>query len=81
MFKYKYRQVQWDVKTAQRANIRANKAGGAWDWDELANAFDAPDLLEWGLVTNNVRIACHKCNWERDWQRWLAELEKRLMRK
>jgi hypothetical protein len=41
--------VMWDERTAEEANIRANKAGGSWDWDSLANGFDVPDLLEWGF--------------------------------
>lgn len=49
-------------------------------WTDIPD-MQCPHCHKWGLVTNNVRIACHKCNWERDWQRWLAELEKRLMRK
>ena len=31
--RFAYRAVRWDEETARRANIRANMAGGAWDWD------------------------------------------------
>ena len=32
-------------------NIRLNANTGAWDWDELANNWDAKDLEDWGLDT------------------------------
>jgi DNA modification methylase len=47
--KYTYRQVRWDTKTAEKANIVANKAGGTWDFDILADNFELDDLLEWGF--------------------------------
>jgi DNA modification methylase len=47
--KYTYRQVRWDAKTAEKANIVANKAGGTWDFDILADNFELDDLLEWGF--------------------------------
>lgn len=42
--RYTYRQVVWDADKCERANIIANKAGGVWDFDVLANQFDF-DLL------------------------------------
>lgn len=47
--KYSYRAVAWDERTCEQANIVANKAGGSWDWDVLANEFDVADLLDWGF--------------------------------
>lgn len=47
--RYTYRQVRWDAKTAEKANIVANKAGGTWDFDILANEFELDDLLDWGF--------------------------------
>jgi DNA modification methylase len=47
--KYNYRQVRWDARQCEKANIVANKAGGAWDFDVLANEFEMGDLLEWGF--------------------------------
>jgi DNA modification methylase len=41
--------VRWDERQAEKANIVANKAGGGWDFDTLANEFDTTDLLEWGF--------------------------------
>lgn len=29
--------------------IKDNVSGGEWDWDILANEWDAPELVEWGL--------------------------------
>jgi len=46
--RFSYRAVRWDEATARRANIRANLAGGAWDWDILSS-WDAPDLIEFGF--------------------------------
>ena len=47
--KYTYRQVRWDTKTAEKANIVANKAGGTWDFDILGNEWEIDELLEWGF--------------------------------
>mgnify|MGYP002639517012 CR=1 FL=1 len=47
--KYSYRQVRWDEKTAEEANIVANKAGGTWDFDILGNEWEIDELLEWGF--------------------------------
>lgn len=54
--KYTYRAVMWDDKTREEANIRANKAGGSWDFDMLANEFEIPDLLEWGFSADELGI-------------------------
>lgn len=48
--RYAYRAVRWDDKTREEANIRANKAGGDWDKDTLANEFELDDLLNWGFT-------------------------------
>lgn len=29
---------------------------GQWDWDALANAFDVPDLLEWGFEERDLQL-------------------------
>ena len=47
--KFAYRAVRWDAETAEKANVVANKAGGTWDFDILANEFELDDLLEWGF--------------------------------
>lgn len=47
--RYSYRQVRWDEKQCEKANIIANKAGGSWDFDCLANSFEVTDLIEWGF--------------------------------
>jgi hypothetical protein len=38
-----------DGREVEELNIRLNKNTGAWDFDVLANAWDVPDLLEWGF--------------------------------
>ena len=47
--KYNYRQVRWTAEQCEKANIVANKAGGTWDFDILANEWEKDDLLEWGF--------------------------------
>jgi len=47
--RYAYRRVRWTQKQCERANIIANKAGGSWDYDVLANEFDLIDLFDWGF--------------------------------
>jgi hypothetical protein len=47
--RYNYRLVDWDERTCEEANILANKAGGNWDFDILANEFQTEDLLDWGF--------------------------------
>lgn len=47
--RYTYRLVDWDEKMAERANVTANKLGGKFDFDILANQFEFDDLLEYGF--------------------------------
>jgi hypothetical protein len=47
--KYNYRQVRWDEEQLARANLAANKMGGAWDFDILANEFEEEVLLAGGF--------------------------------
>lgn len=47
--KYAYRKVDWTQEQCKKANITANKLGGEFDWDELANSFDVEELTEWGF--------------------------------
>lgn len=46
--RYNYRQVRWTPEWCERGNIIANKAGGEWDFDILANEFEIPMLLDTG---------------------------------
>lgn len=47
--RFSYRQVDWTEDQCKKANITANKIGGNWDWDVLANSFDMEDLIDWGF--------------------------------
>jgi len=47
--RFSYREVEWDSKKTARANIIANKVGGFWDNDVLANQFDIEDLKSAGF--------------------------------
>jgi hypothetical protein len=53
---FKYRQVRWDADTRRRANIRANAAGGVWDFDVIANAWDTAELQGWGLDAEALAV-------------------------
>ena len=46
---YAYRQVRWTPEQCRQANIIANKAGGTWDFDMLANTFEVDELLTLGF--------------------------------
>lgn len=48
--RFNYRIVDWDEKTAELANLVANKAGGKWDYEALANDFELDLLLEVGFT-------------------------------
>jgi hypothetical protein len=67
--RYSYRQVDWDDAKARRGNIRANVAGGDWDWDILANAWDAGELMEWGFDEDLLK------DWGQDYSALSAMLE------
>ena len=54
--RYGYRQVRWTEEQAAKANVVANRSGGDWDWDVLANEFDVGDLLEWGFEEGEFGI-------------------------
>ena len=43
--KYAYREVDWDEKTAESANIRANKIGGMFDFDRSKLVTQEAELL------------------------------------
>lgn len=47
--RFNYRRVDWTEEQCRKANITANKLGGSWDWDKLANEFDIPELTDWGF--------------------------------
>lgn len=55
--KYAYRQVRWTEKQCEKANIIANKSGGGWDFDTLANQWNTEDLLQWGFSEYELQIA------------------------
>lgn len=43
--------VDWDEDKQREFIIKDNVSGGEWDWDILANEWDAEELDEWGLDT------------------------------
>lgn len=48
--KLNYRQVRWNERQREKANITANALGGDWDYDILEDKFDSIDLVDWGLT-------------------------------
>lgn len=47
--KLNYRQVRWDERQREKANITANALGGDWDYQILKQEFRYSDLMDWGL--------------------------------
>lgn len=47
--KLNYRQVRWNDRQREKANITANALGGDWDYDILKQDFRFSDLMDWGL--------------------------------
>ena len=43
--------VDWSEEKQRRFIIKDNVSGGEWDWDILANEWDAEELEAWGLDT------------------------------
>lgn len=41
--------VDWSEEKQREFIIKDNVGFGEWDWDELANTWDAEDLNDWGL--------------------------------
>ena len=41
--------VDWDEDKQRQFIIKDNVSGGEWDWEMLANEWDAEELQEWGL--------------------------------
>jgi len=41
--------VDWDEDKQRQFIIKDNVAGGEWDWDMMANEWDADELAAWGL--------------------------------
>jgi len=48
--RFNYRAVEWTAEQIEQANIQANKLGGQWDFDILADQFEVDDLLSWGFT-------------------------------
>jgi len=49
-------EVDLPIEKEKELNVRLNKASGEWDWDMLANAFNADDLIEWGFTEDELQI-------------------------
>lgn len=41
--------VDWDEEKQRRVMVKDNISAGEWDWDILANEWQAEELQEWGL--------------------------------
>lgn len=54
--KYSYRQVRWNKKQCERANLIANKAGGEFDIELLSKEFDLTTVLESGFTKIDLNI-------------------------
>jgi hypothetical protein len=45
--------VNWDEQKQKEFIVKDNVGFGEWDWDDLANNWDAEELTEWGLNIPN----------------------------
>ena len=45
---------QLDDKDVEELNIRLNKNVGEWDWDTLANVWDADELIKYGFTEEEL---------------------------
>jgi hypothetical protein len=45
--------VDWDEQKQKEFIVKDNVGFGEWDWDDLANNWDAEELTEWGLNIPN----------------------------
>lgn len=54
-----YRQVRWTPEKCDQANLIANKAGGTFDFDILANRFDLPLILSSGFEKFELGLSAH----------------------
>lgn len=54
--RFAYRAVRWDEEKMAGANLSANRSGGTWDWDMLANVFDPEVLLRAGFTTHDLHF-------------------------
>lgn len=52
-----YRQVKWNDEKAERANMIANKAGGEFDFDIMANEWPIETLLNTGWTEKELQIS------------------------
>lgn len=41
--------VDWDEQKQRRVMVKDNISAGEWDWDTLANEWEAEELQDWGL--------------------------------
>jgi hypothetical protein len=45
--------VDWDEQKQKEFIVKDNVGFGEWDWDDLANNWDAQELTDWGLDIPN----------------------------
>lgn len=50
-------EVDLTLDKEKELNVRLNKNTGQWDWDSLANYFDAGELLEWGFTEDELQFS------------------------
>ena len=48
--------VNWDEQKQKEFIVKDNVGFGEWDWDDLANNWDAQELTDWGLDIPNFDV-------------------------
>lgn len=46
---------EWTLKQRDEFLIKDNLSFGDWDWEELANSWDAVELIEWGMTLPEIK--------------------------
>ena len=49
-------EIELTPEKEKELNVRLNKNTGQWDWDSLANYFDAGELLKWGFTEDELQF-------------------------
>lgn len=48
--------VDWPEEKQREFMIKDNVAAGDWDWERLANEWDAAELVEWGMDEGELKV-------------------------
>lgn len=64
-------EVSLPFQREQELNIRLNKNTGRFDYDILANLYEAQDLFEWGFTSQDIGVAIEDLGRKERRNRWI----------